>query len=184
MSDSLDCRLPCPSLSPRVKLKFIKWMMSSNHLILCYPHLLLPSIFPHIWVFSNESALHIRWPKYRSFSLSSGSSSGYSRLTSSRIDWFNLLAVQGTLKSLLQLHTLKESILQCSAFFMVQLSYPYMTTGKTTALTIWTFVSKVMSLLFNTLSRFVIAFLTTCSAFRTQEEKISHCFHLFPLYLP
>ena len=120
------CQASLSIINSQRLLKFmsIELVMSSNHLILCYPHLLLPSIFPHIWVFSNESALHIRWPKYRSFSLSSGSSSGYSRLTSSRIDWFNLLAVQGTLKSLLQLHTLKESILQCSAFFMVQLSHP------------------------------------------------------------
>ena len=134
----------------------IKSVMPSNHLILCCPLLLLPSIFPSIRVFSNESALHIRWPKYWSFSFSISSSSEYSGMISFRIDWFDLLAVQGTLKSLLQHHSSKPSILQRSTFFMVQLSHPYMTTGKTIALTIWTFVSKVISLFFNTLSRFVI----------------------------
>ena len=133
--------------------------MPSNHLILCCPLLLLPSIFPSIRVFSSESALHIRWPKYWSFSFSITPSNEYSGLISFRIDWFDLLAVQGTLKSFLQHHSSKASILWCSAFFMVQLSYPYVTTGKTTALTTWTFVGKVMSLLFNMLSRFVIAFL-------------------------
>ena len=141
-----------------LKLMSIELVMPSNHLILCRP-LLLPSIFPSIRVFSNESALCIRWPKYWSFSFSIGSSSEYSELISFRINWLDLLAVQGTLKSLLQHHSLKASILRHSAFFMAQLSYPYMTTGKTTALTIWTFVGKVVSLLFNTLSRFVIAFL-------------------------
>jgi len=130
--------------------------MPSNHLILCRPLLLQPSIFPSIRVFSNESVLHIRWPKYWSFSISP--SNEYSGLVSFTIDWFDLLAVQGTFKSLLQHHSSKASILQCSAFFMVQLSRPYMTTGKTIALTRWTFVSKVISLLFNMLSRFVIAF--------------------------
>ena len=135
----------------------IELMMPSNHLILYRPLLLLPSIIPSIRVFSNELALHIRWPKYSSFSISP--SSEYSRLIAFRIDWFNLLAIHRTLKRLLQHHNSKASILRCSAFFMVQLSHQYMTTGKTTALTIWTFVGKVRSLLLNTLSRFVIAFL-------------------------
>ena len=136
----------------------IELVMPFNHLILCRP-ILLPSIFPSIRVFSNESALCIRWLKYWSLSFSIGPSNEYSELISFRINWFGLLAVQGTLKSLLQHHSLKASILWPSAFFMVQLSHPYMTTGKTTALIIWTFVGKVISLLFNTLSRFVIAFL-------------------------
>ena len=121
----------------------------SNHLILCHPLLLLPSIFPSIRVFSNESALRIRWPKYWSFSFSISPSNEYSGLISFRMDWFDLLAVQGTLKSLLQHHSLKASILCCSAFFIVQLSHPYMTTGKTIALTRWIFVGKVMSQLFH-----------------------------------
>ena len=133
--------------------------MSSNHLVLCYPLLLLPSIFPSIRVFSNELALCIRWPKYWSFSFSISPSNEYSGLISFRMDWFDLLAVQGTLTSLLQHHTSKASILRHSAFFMVQLSHPYMITGKTISLTRWTFVGKVISLLFNMLSRFVIAFL-------------------------
>ena len=130
--------------------------MLFNRLILCYPLLLLPSIFPRIRIFSSESVLHIRWPKYWNFSISP--SNKYSRLISFRIDWFDL-TVQGTLKSLLQHHSSKASILWCSAFFIVQLSHLYMTTRKTIALTRWTFISKVMSLLFNMLSRFVIAFL-------------------------
>ena len=132
-------------------------VMLSNHLIFCHPLLLLPSIFPSIRVFSNESALHIRWPKYCNFSFSISPSNEYSGLISFRIDWFDLLAVQGTFKSL-QHHNSKASVLRCSAFFIVQLSHPYMTTGKTTALTRWIFAGKVPSLLFNTLSRFVIAF--------------------------
>ena len=132
--------------------------MPSNHLILCQPLLLLPSIFPSIRVFSSESDLHIRWPKYWSFSISPCNE--YSGLISFRIDWFDLLAVQGTLKSLLQHHSSKETVLQCSAFFMVQLSHPYMTTGKTIALTRQTFFSQVMPQLFNMLSRLVIAFLS------------------------
>ena len=136
-----------------LKLMSIESVMSSNHLILCHP-LLLPSIFPSIRVFSNESVLRIRWPKYSSFSFSICPSNGYSGLISFRIDQFDL-AVQGTLKSLLQHHSSKTSILWCSAFFMVQLSLSYMTTGKTTALTRRTFVGKVMSLLFNMLSRLV-----------------------------
>ena len=135
--------------------------MPSNHLILCHPLLLLPSIFPSISVFSNESVLLIRWPKYWSFSFSISPSNEYSELIFFRMDWFDLLSVQRTLKSLLQLlHSSKASILQHSAFFMVQLLHPHMTTGKTTALTIWNFVGKLMSLPFNTLSRFVIAILT------------------------
>ena len=134
-----------------LKLKSVESMMPSNHLILCCP-LLLPSVFPIISVFSNELALLIRWPKYWSFSFSISPSNEYSGLISFRIDWFDLLAVQGTVKSLLQHHSLKASILWHSAFSVVQLSHPYMTIGKTIALTIWTFVNKVMSLLFNTLS--------------------------------
>ena len=137
----------------------IESVMPSNHFILCHPLLLLPSSFPSIRVFSNESALHIRWPKYWSFSFSISPSSEHPGLVSFRLDWLDLLAVQGTLKSLLQHHSSKASILQCSAFFIAQLSHPYMTTGKTIALTRWTFVDKVMSLLFNMLSRLVITFL-------------------------
>ena len=133
--------------------------MPSNHLILCRPLRLLPSIFPSIRVFLNESALHIRWPKYWSFSFNISPSDEYSGLISFRMDWLDLLVVQGPLKSLLQHHSSKASILRCSALFMVQLSHPYVTTGKTIALTIWTFVGKVMSLLFNILSRLVITFL-------------------------
>ena len=138
-----------------LKLTCIESVMPSNHFILCHP-LLLPSVFPSIRVFFNESALRIRWPKYWSFSISL--SNEYSELISSTMDWFDLLAVQGTLKNLLQHHSSKASILWRSAFFMVQLSHPYMTIGKTIALTRQIFVSKVMSLLFNMLSIFVIAF--------------------------
>ena len=134
-------------------------MMPSNHLVLCHLLLLLPSIFPRIRVSSNESALHIRGPKYRSFSFSISLSNEHLWLISFRMDWLDLLAVQGTLKSLLQHHSSKASILWHSAFFIVQLSHPYMTTGKNIALTRWTFVGKVMSLLFNMLSRLVITFL-------------------------
>ena len=157
--------------------------MLSNHLIVCLPLLFLPSVFSSIRVFSNELAIHIRWPKYWSFSFSISPSNEYSGLTSSRIHWFDLLAVQGTVKSLPQHHRSK-ACLWLSAFFMVQLSHPYVTTGKTIALTIHTFVSKVMSLLFNMLSIFVIAFLprskslnfvsfnfTICSDFGAQENK-------------
>ena len=133
--------------------------MPCNHLILCYPLLLLPSIFPRIRVFSNKSALCIRWPKYWNFSFNISPYNEQSGLTSSRMDWLDLLAVQGTLKSLLQHHSSKASILQCSAFFIVQLSHPYMTTGKTIALARWTFVDKAMSLPFNMLSRLIITFL-------------------------
>ena len=139
--------------------------MPSNQLILCHPLLFQPSIFHSIGVFSNESVLCIRWPKDLSFSFSISPSNEYSELISFRIDCFELLSVQGTLKSLLQHHSSKASILQCSAFFIVQLSHPYMTTGKTTTLTRQTFVGKVMSLLFNMLSRLVIAFLPRSKPF-------------------
>ena len=167
-------------------------VMPSNHLILCRPLLLLPSVFPSIRVFSNESVLCIRWPKYWSFSFSISPSNEYSGLIFFKMDWLDLLAVQGTLKSLLQHHSSKTSILQCSAFFMVQLSQPYMTTGKTIALTRQTFVGKVLSPLFNMLPRLVIAFLpkSRCpliswlqspSAVVSESKKIvSHCFSLFP----
>ena len=142
-----------------LKLMSIKSVMPSNHFILCCPLLLPPSIFPSIRVFSDESALHIRWPKYWNFSFNVSPSIEYSGLISFRMDWLDLLAVQGILKSLLQHHSSKASILWHSAFFMVQVSQPYMTTGKTIALTRWTFVGKVISLLFNMLSRLIIAFL-------------------------
>ena len=138
---------------------FIESVMPSNHLILCHPLLILPSIFPSIRVFSNESALCIRWPKYWSFSFNISPSKEHLGLISFRMDWLDLLAVQGTLQSLLQHHSSKVSILQCSAFFTVQLSRSYMTTGKTIALTRQTFVNKAMSLLLNMLSRLVITFL-------------------------
>ena len=140
-------------------------VVPSNHLILCHPLLLLPSIFPSIRVFSNESGLLIRWPKYWNFSFSISPSSTYSGLISFRVDWLDLLAVQRTLKSLLQHHSSKASILPRSTFYVAQLSHPYMTTGKTIALILWTFAGKVMSLLSNTLSRFVIAFLQGASIF-------------------
>ena len=167
MSDSLQphglqhASLPCPSPSPTAffKLMSIESVMPSNHLILSCPLFLLPSIFPSISVFSNESALHIRWPKYWSFSFSISPSNEYPGLISFRMDWLDLLAVQGTLKSLLQHHSSKAPILQCSAFFIVQLSHPYMTPGKTITLTRQTFVCTVMSLFFNMLFRLVIAFL-------------------------
>ena len=170
-------------------------VMPSNHLILCCPLLLPPSIFPSIRVFSSESVLHIRWPKYWSFSFSISPFNEYSGLISFRMDWLDLLAVQGTLKNLLQHHSSKASILQHSAFFIVQLSHPYMTTGKTIALTRQIFIGKVMSLLFNMLSRLVIAFLPRSkhlliswlqspSAVILETKKVCHCFHCFPLYLP
>ena len=142
-----------------LKLMFIKSVMSSSHLILCCPFLLLPPIPPNIRVFPNESTLHMRWQKYWTFSFSIILSKEHPGLIPFRMDWLDLLAVQGTLKSLLQHHSTKASILRCSAFFTVQLSHPYMTTGKTTALTRWTFVGKVMSLFFNMLSKLVITFL-------------------------
>ena len=142
-----------------LKLMSIDLVMPSNHLTLCHPLFLLPSIFPSIRVFSNKSVLCIRWPKYWSFSFSISPSNEYSGLISFRTDWLDLLVVRRTLKSLLQHYGSKASILLSSAFFIVQLSHPYMTTGKTIALTRWTFVGKVMSLLFNMLSRLVITFL-------------------------
>ena len=157
----MDCSTPgflaLHYLQSLLKLMPTKSVMPSNHLILCCP-LLLPSIFPSIMVFSSELALHIRWPKYWSFSFSISPSNEYSGLISFRIDWSDLLAVQGTLKSL-QHHSSKASILQCSAFFIVQLSHPHMTTGKTIALIRQSFVGKVMSLLFNKLSRLVMTFI-------------------------
>ena len=148
-----------------LKLMSIELVMPSNHLILCHHLLLPPSVFPSIRVFSNKSVLHIRWPKYWSFSFSIIPSNEHPGLISFRMDWLDLLAVQGTLKSLLQHHSSKASILQHSAFFIVQLSRPYMTTGKTIALTRWTSVGKVMFLLFNMLSRLVITFLQGVSTF-------------------
>ena len=171
--------------------------MPSNLFILCQPLLLPPSILPSIRVFSNESALCIRWPKYWSFSFNISPSNEHPGLISFRMDWLDLLAVQGTLKSLLQHHSSKASILRRSAFFTVQLSHPYMTTGKTIALTRQTFVGKVMSLLFNMLSRLVVTFVprykrllifmaavTMCSDFGAPQNKVSHCFHCFPIYFP
>ena len=172
--------------------------MPSNHLMLCHILLLPPSIFPRIGVFSNESVLCIRWPKYWNFrfSISISPSNEYSELISFQIDFFNLLRVQEILKSLYQHYNSKTSILRCSAFFMVQLLHPYMTTGKTIALTRWTFVSKLMYLFFNMVSSFVIAFLPRSkhlliswlqspAALILDPKKINcHCFHCFPIYLP
>ena len=174
-----------------LKLMFIESVITSNYLILCHPLLLLPLIFPSIGVFSNESVLCIRWPKYWRFSFSISPSNKYSRLISFRMDWLDLLAVQGTLKSLLQHHNSNALILRRSAFFMVQLSHSYMTIGKTTALTRWTFVNKVLSLLLNMLSRFVIGFLTRSkhllipwlqspSAVILEPKKIKSLFPLLP----
>ena len=170
----------------------IESVILSNHLILYHSLLLLPLIFPSFRIFSNEWALCIRWPKYWSFSISP--SKEYSGLISFEIDWFDLFAVQGTLKSLFQHCNLKASTLQCSAFFMVQLSHPDMTTGKTIALTIWTFVGKVMSVLFNMLSRFLIVFLPRGKCLLiswlhspstvTAQEKICYFFYFSPFYLP
>ena len=203
VSDSLrphgpqHSRPPCPSLTPGLpKLMSTESGMPSNHLILCCPLLFLSPNPPSIGVFSNESALCIRWPKYWSFSFSISPSNEHPGLISFRMDWLDLLAVQGVLKSLLQHHNSKASILRCSAFFTVQLSHPYMTTGKTTALTRWTFVGKVMSLLFNMLSRLVITFLPrskslllswlqSLSAVILEPRKIvCHCLHCFLIYLP
>ena len=179
-----------------LKLMSIESVMSFNHLILCRSLLLPPSTFPSIRVFSNESVLCISWLKYCSFSFSMSPSNEYSVLISFRMDWLDLFAVQGTLKSLLQHHSSKASILQHSAFLTVQLSHPYMTTEKTIALTRWTFVGKVMSLLFNMLSRLVITFLPrskhsliswlqSSSAMILEPPKIvCHCFHCFCIYLP
>ena len=169
-------------------------MMPSSHLILCRPLLLLTPIPPSIRGFSNESTLHMRWPKYWSFSFSIITSKEIPGLISFRMDWLDLLAVQGILKSLLQHYSSKASTLRCSAFFIVQLSHPYMTTGKTIALTRWTFVGKVMSLLFNMLSRLVITFLPRSkhlliswpqspSAVILEPKKVCQ-FPCFPIYLP
>ena len=169
LCNPMDCSTPgLPAhRNSRSLLKIIsnESVMPPNHLILCHPLLLPPSIFPSIRVFSNESVLCIRWPKYWSFSFSISPSNEYSGLISFRIDWFDLLAVQGTLKSLLQHHSSKASTLWHSAFFIVQLSHPYMTTGKTIALTIRNFVCKVVSLIFNMLSRLVIGFFQAASVF-------------------
>ena len=187
-------RLPCSSPTPGAYPKFmsIESVMQSNHLILCHP-ILLPSIFPGIRVFSHESALCIRWPKYWSFSFSISPSNEHPGLISFRIGWCDLLAVQGSLKRVLQHHSSKTSILWCSAFFIVQLSHPYMTTGKTIALTRQTFVGKVISLLFNMLSRLVIAFLPRSKCLlisqptvilEPKEENLSllpHFPHLFAI---
>ena len=174
--------------------------MPSKHLILYHPLLLLPSClpsFPTSESFSNKSTLCIRWPKYWSFSFNISPSNEYPGLISFRIDWFYLLAVQGTRKSLLQHHSSKASVLWRSTFFIVQLSHPYMTTGKTVALTRQTFVGKVMSLLFNMLSRLVITFLPwskchliswlqspSAVILEPPQTKVSHCFHCFPIYFP
>ena len=155
-----------------LKLTFVESVMPSNHLILCHPLLLLPSVFPSIRVFSNESTLCIRWPKYWSFSFSISPSNEHSGLISFRMDWLDLLAVQGTLKSLLQHCSSKALIFWCSSFFMVQLSHADMTTGKTIALTLWTFIRS-----FN-----FMAAVTICSDLGVQENKVCHCFHCFPIY--
>ena len=203
MSDSLryhvlqHARLPCPSPTPRAcsnSCPLSQWCYPT--ISSCHPLLLLPSIFPSIRDFSNESVLPIRWPKYWNFSCSISPYNIHSGLISFKMDYLDLLAVQGTLKSLLQNHSSKASILWHSALFTVQLSHPYMTTEKTIALTRRTFVGKVMSLLFNMLSRLVITFLprskclnfmaaiTICSDFGAPQNKVSHCFHCFPIYLP
>ena len=155
--------------------------MPSNHLILCHPFLLLPSIFPSIRVFSNESAVCIRWPKNWCFSFNVSPSNEHPGLISFRMDWLDLLAAQGALKSLLQHYSSKASMLRCSAFFMVQLSHPYMTSGKTIALTRWTFVDKVMPLLFNMLSRLVITFLPRSKIY-TQTYIYAHPFVTLACY--
>ena len=177
-----------------LKLMSIESVMTSSHLILCRPLLLLPPIPPSIRVFSNESTLRMRWPKYWSFSFIISFSNEHPGLISFRMDWLDLLADQGTLKSLLQHHSSKASIFRHSAFFTVQFSHPYMTTGKTIALTRQTFVGKVRSLLFNMLSRLVITFLprrthfnfmaavTIWSDFGAQKNKVWHCYHCFPIY--
>ena len=189
-------RLLCPSLSSRVcsnSYPLSQWCHPAIPSSI-YPLLFLPSIFPSIRIFSNKLALPIRWPKYWSFNFSISPFNEYSGLISFRIDWFDLLAVQGTLKSLLQYHGSKVWILQCSAFFMVQYSCPYMTTGKTIALTRWTFVGRAMTLLFNMLSRFIITFLPSSrhlliswlqspSAVTWELKKIKpvQCFHFFSI---
>ena len=171
--------------------------MPSNYLTFCHPLLLPPSVFPSIRVFSNEWVLHIRWPKYWRFSFSISPSNEYSGLISFRMDWLDLLATQETLKSLPQHHSSKASIRQCSAFFIVQLPHPYMTIGKTIALYRWNFVGKVISLLFNMLSRLVITFLPrskhlliswlwspSAVILEPSKNKVWHCSHCFPIYFP
>ena len=202
MSDSLQTRglqhqasVSITKPQSPLKLMFIESLTPSNHLIFCQSLLLLPSVFPSIKVFSNESALHIRWLKYWRFSFNINPSNEHSGLICFRMDWLDLLAVQGTLKTLLQHHSSKVLMLRHSTFFIVQLSHPYTTIGKPIALTRWPFVGKVMSLLFNMLFRLVIAFLTRrkhllmgaitiYSDFETQKKKVCHCFHCFPIYLP
>ena len=196
MNCSMQASLSITNFWSLPKPKSIESVMPSNHLILCQPLLLLPSIFPSIRVFSSESAFHIRWPVYLSFSFIISPSSEYSGLISFRIDQFDLLVVQGTLKSFLQHHSSKTSILQHPAFFIVQLSHPYMTTGKNIGPTVWIFVSKVVSLLFNMLSRFVIAFLPRSKHFLIswllspstvilEPKKIkSAIFYFLLIYLP
>ena len=199
--DPMNCSMPASlsitnSQSPSKPMS-IESVVPSNHLILGHALILLPSIFPSIRVFSNESALRIRWPKYWSFSFNIGSTNEHPGLISFRIDWLDLLAVQGTLKSLLQHHSSKASTLWHSAFFIVQLSHPYVTKGKTIALTRWSFVDKVKSLLFNMLSRLVITFLLRSKhlliswlqsppavILEPLPNKVSYCFHCFPIYLP
>ena len=203
MSDSLwphglqHARLPCPSPNSRAYSNSCpsgRSVMPSNHLTLCHPLLLLPSIFPSIRVFSSEWVLCIRWPKYWSFHFSISPSNEHPGLISFRMDWLDLLAVQGALKSLHQHHSSKASVLRLSAFFIVQLSHPYMTTGKTIALTIWTFVDKVMSLFFNMMARLVITFLPrskhlliswlqspSAVILEPAKNKVWHC---FPIYFP
>ena len=197
-SHVLQCQASLSITNSQSLLKFmsIELAIPFNHLIFCRPLLLLPSIFLSIRVFSNESVLCIRWPRYWSFSFSTSPSSEYSGLVSFRIDWFDLLVVQGTLKSLVQHHSSEASILRCSAFLMVKPSHPYMTTGKIIALTM-TFVSKLIYLLFNMLSKLVIAFLQRSNClliswlqspsaviFEDQENKVCHCFHCFLICLP
>ena len=197
----MDCSMPCfpvhhqlPELA-QTPVHRVGDAIQPSHL--CCPLFLLLSIFPSIGVFSHESALHIRWSKYWSFKFSISPSNEYSGLIYFRMDWFDLLAVQGTLNSIFHHHSSKTSILRCSAFFIVQLSHPYMTTGKIIALTRRTFVGKVMSLLLNMLSRLVITFLPgnkhlliswlqspSAVILEPPQNKVSHCFHCFPIYLP
>ena len=191
MSDTVTCQvsLSISNSWSLLKLMSVLLVMPYNHLILCHPLLLLPSIFPSIRVFPSESVLRIKWQKHWTFSFSISSYNEYSGLISFRMDWFDLLAVQRTLKSLLQYHNSKSSILWHSAFFIVQLSHPYMTTGKAIALAKWTFVWKVISLLFTMLSQLVIIFLprskhlnfmavvAICTDFGVQENKVCHYFH-------
>ena len=200
LCDPMDCKyaqLTCPSPTAKAcSLMSIESVMPSNHLILCHPLLFLPLIFSSIRVFPNVSVLHIRWLKYRSFSFSISPSNEYSGLISFKIDWLGLLGIQETLESLLQHHSSKASILWHSGFFRVQLSHPYMTTGKTIALTRWTFVAKVKSLLFNMLSRLVTVFLPrnkclliswlqspSAVILEPPQNKVCHYFHCFPIYL-